>query len=90
MEVIVTRQFEKDAEKELSKAMQLKLAVLVEELQQAASLDAIANVKKLKGYKTAYRIKMGDYRIGFILETNTIKLSSNEQKRNLSLFSLIR
>lgn len=32
MEVIVTRQFEKDAEKELSKAMQLKLSEIIEEL----------------------------------------------------------
>ena len=56
MEVIVTKQFDKDVNEELSKAMQFKLALLFEELQQAASLDAITNVKKLKGYKTAYGI----------------------------------
>lgn len=75
MEVIVTKQFDKDVNKELSKAIQFKLALLIEELQQAVSLDAITNVKKLKGYKTAYRIRMGEYRIGCILEANTIKLS---------------
>jgi mRNA interferase RelE/StbE len=75
MEVVVTRQFEKDVEKELSKPMQLKLAKLIEALQQAPSLDEVADVKKLKGYKTAYRIRMGEYRIGFILKANTIKLS---------------
>ena len=75
MKVIVSRQFEKDTEKELNKTMQLKLAVLIEELQQTPSLIGIANVKKLKGYKTAYRIKMGDYRIGFLLETDTVMLS---------------
>jgi len=75
MEVVVTKQFEKDAEKELSKAMQLKLALLIEELQQAASMDRVPNVKKLKGYKTAYRIRMGEYRIGFLVEGNTIRLS---------------
>lgn len=56
MEVIVTKQFDKDENEELSKAMQFKLALLIEELQQAASLDAITNVKKLKEYKTAYGI----------------------------------
>jgi mRNA interferase RelE/StbE len=75
MEIVITKQFEKDVEKELSKPMQTKLASLIEELQQASSLDAIANVKKLKGYKTAYRIRMGEYRIGFIVESNSIKLS---------------
>lgn len=75
MKVIVTKQFDKDAEKELNKAMQMKLAELIEKLQQAASIDAVPNVKKLKGYKTAYRIRMGEYRIGFLLQTDTILLS---------------
>jgi mRNA interferase RelE/StbE len=75
MKVIVTHHFEKDVDKELSKEMQLKLADLIEELQKAPSLHSINNLKKLKGYKTAYRIKMGDYRIGFIVEANMIKLS---------------
>lgn len=75
MHVIITKQFSKDTQNELNKTMQLKLAELIEELQQATSLDLIPNVKKLKGYKIAYRIRMGDYRIGFLLETDTIKLS---------------
>ena len=75
MEVIVTKQFEKDVEKELNKDMQLKLALLIEELQQAHSIDSLTNIKKLKGYKTAYRIRMNDYRIGFLLEVNTVTLS---------------
>ena len=75
MKVIVTRQFEKDVNKELSKTMQLKLADIIEELQNSSTLYSIKDIKKLKGYKTAYRIRMGNYRIGFILEENTIKLS---------------
>jgi mRNA-degrading endonuclease YafQ of YafQ-DinJ toxin-antitoxin module len=45
MEVSVTKQFQKDVEKELNKPMQLQLAELIEVLQKAPSLDAIANVK---------------------------------------------
>ena len=55
--------------------MKLKLADIIEELQKTNTLYSINDLKKLKGYKTAYRIKMGDYRIGFIFEQNTIKLS---------------
>jgi mRNA interferase RelE/StbE len=75
MKVIITKQFDKDVDKELSKAMKLKLADIIEELQKTNTLYSINDLKKLKGYKTAYRIKMGDYRIGFIFEQNTIKLS---------------
>jgi len=44
-------------------------------LQQAKSINEISNIKKLRGYKTAYRIRIGEYRVGLILEGNTIKLS---------------
>lgn len=75
MQVIITRQFEKDAEKELNKKLQLQLADIIEQIQKADHLMEISNLKKLKGYKTAYRIRLDDYRIGFIYENNIIKLS---------------
>jgi mRNA-degrading endonuclease RelE of RelBE toxin-antitoxin system len=35
-------------------------------------LKEISNLKKLKGDDNAYRIRVGDYRIGFFLEDDTI------------------
>ncbi len=35
----------------------------------------IPNLKKMKGYKNAYRIRFGEYRIGLLFENNNIKLS---------------
>src|SRR5688572_4905699 len=60
MQVITTRQFEKDTEKELNKKLQLQLADIIEQLQQADNLIEIPNVKKMKGYKNAYRIRFGE------------------------------
>ena len=75
MKVVVTRQFERDVEKELNKALQFTLADIVEHLKKVSSLKEIPNLKKMKGFKTAYRIRMGEYRIGFILQSDTITLS---------------
>ena len=75
MQVITTRQFEKDTEKELNKKLQLQLADIIEQLQRADHLMEIPNLKKMKGYKNAYRIRFGEYRIGFHFESNIIKLS---------------
>ena len=36
------------------------------------NLKEISNLKKLKGDDNAYRIRVGDYRIGFFLEDDTI------------------
>jgi len=75
MQVITTRQFEKDTEKELNKKLQQQLADIIEQLQRADHLMEIPHLKKMKGYKNAYRIRFGDYRIGFLFENNTIILS---------------
>jgi mRNA interferase RelE/StbE len=35
-------------------------------------LNEISNIKKLKGENNAYRIRVGDYRIGFFIQGDTI------------------
>lgn len=75
MQLVVTRQFAKDVQKHLNKPQQIQLANIIDQLRNAQSLQEIPNLKKLKGYKTAFRIKMDDFRIGFLWEENQILLS---------------
>ena len=83
MQVITTRQFEKDAEKELNKKLQQQLSDIIEQLQKADHLMEIPNLKKMKGYTNAYRIRFGDYRIGFLFENNTIILSRVMKRKEI-------
>jgi mRNA interferase RelE/StbE len=39
------------------------------------NLSDISNIKKLKGEDNAYRIRVGDYRIGFFIVSDTIIFS---------------
>ena len=41
-----------------------KVEDLIIECKKAESLGEIKNLKKLQGYDTFYRIRIGDYRIG--------------------------
>ena len=75
MKVITTKQFIKDVEKELNKSLQIELGDIIEELYRINRLEEIKNLKKLKGFKTAYRIRLRDFRIGFIYENDEIILS---------------
>jgi mRNA interferase RelE/StbE len=44
-------------------------------LEQATHLSEIRNIRKLKGFKTYFRIKLGEYRIGLeLMEGGTIRL----------------
>lgn len=60
--------FDKNFEKELLKEQNVdtKNAIksIIIDVEQAGSPKEIKNIKKLKGYKTFYRIKFGSYRIG--------------------------
>lgn len=60
--------FEKKFLKEISSLSDKKLRHSIERIivsvENAPDLSSIPNLKKLKGGKTAYRIRVGDYRIG--------------------------
>ena len=44
----------------------------IEAVERADSLGALPNLKKLRGAKSYFRLKLGDYRIGLALENNTV------------------
>lgn len=60
--------FESKFAKDLQRISDGRLLKAVKELvlacKEAESLSEISQVKKLKGYDTFYRVRIGDYRIG--------------------------
>ena len=46
----------------------------IEALEQASSLRALTGVKKLKGAKSAYRIRLGTYRLGLYVEGRQVEV----------------
>ncbi len=86
MKVVTTKQFIKDVEKELNKSLQIELAEIIDELQRINRLEEIKNLKKLKGYKAAYRIRLRDFRIGFIYENDEIILSRVMNRKEVYRF----
>ena len=75
MEVIFLKSFLNDIKKINDKKLKSKIKEFILEIENSNSLDDIANIKKLKGYSTAYRCRIGDYRLGFYLNDNLIELA---------------
>jgi len=73
MKVLIDKTFEKDVSKIKDKKILISIANCIEEIQSKAKLSDIINCKKLTGTKNSYRIRIGDYRIGFVLENETIE-----------------
>ena len=44
-------------------------------LRSSDDIRLLSQVKKIKGHKSAYRIRIGNYRLGFFVEKNTIILT---------------
>ncbi|MCP1381500.1 type II toxin-antitoxin system RelE/ParE family toxin [Runella sp. CRIBMP] len=58
--------------KKLPEALRLLLQDVVLSVREAKTLQNIPNLKKLSGYKNAYRIRIGEYRIGLYLEGDVL------------------
>ena len=62
-------EFKKSFEKDLGKIRDLELLqriqAVIEEVENTSSLKDFSNVKKLKAEGDYYRIRIGNYRIGF-------------------------
>jgi len=67
MNIKISREFEKSTKK-LSGKYKEKLKNVILEIRTAQSVVDIGNCKKLIGYSSIYRIRMGDYRVFFLLE----------------------
>ncbi|MCL1821697.1 MAG: hypothetical protein FWG22_02620 [Prolixibacteraceae bacterium] len=67
MNVKISREFEKSAKK-LSGKYRESLKNVILEIRAAQSVVDIGNCKKLIGYNSIYRIRLGDYRVFFLFE----------------------
>ena len=75
MKVEFLKSFSKDLDSVNSKSIKRSLIRIIESLEKQQDLNKIPNIKKLKGFRNAYRIRVGDYRLGFFLEDSTVQLA---------------
>ena len=75
MKVIFLRSFLNDIKKVNDKKLKAQIREFIFELEKAKSLEELTNIKKLKGFSTAYRWRIAEYRLGFYKEGNIIELA---------------
>ena len=65
------KSFAKDLKKIKDKSLLTKFKAVIEAVEAAENLSKITNLKKLKAEGNYYRIRIGDYRMGLLLESDT-------------------
>ena len=62
------KSFLKDIKILHSKKLKERIKSTIRDVEKAETLQSIGSLKKLKGSEKYYRIRIGDYRIGIIVE----------------------
>lgn len=69
------KSFEKSLNKLQDKSIFPKIEKVISILEKTNSISELPNTKKLSGFKTYYRYRLGDYRIGIeLITTTTIRI----------------
>jgi mRNA interferase RelE/StbE len=67
--------FEKDIENISNSAVLKDISSVIENVENAVKPQEIKNIKKLKGDKTAFRIRIGNYRIGIYIVKKVVEFT---------------
>ena len=75
MKILFEKKFLKDIEAVNDKHLKQLVEKIISEIEKAEQLRLLYSLKKMKGHKSAYRIRIGNYRIGFFYENQTVIFS---------------
>ncbi len=85
MKVIASKKFEKLL-KACPTEMQMKAKSVYEKMLSAKKLSEIPSLEKLSGYSSYFRVRVGNYRIGFELVEDQITLLAIGDRKEIYRF----
>ena len=70
MKFRIEKSFDKDVDKIEDNKLLKKLQTLISIIENTKTVHQIPHIKKIEGYASFYRIKIGDYRLGMEAVSN--------------------
>jgi len=83
VQVIFRRSFVKDLKKIRRKALRREIQAVIEQIEQSTTLHDLPNVKHLTSEGPYYRIRIGDYRLGLLVEDDTVTIVRFLHRRDI-------
>jgi mRNA interferase RelE/StbE len=77
------KQFIKDADKLSVQSVRNEVIKAINNVEDSASPAGIRGLKKLSGCKNAFRIKIGDYRIGIFIEKDIVEFARVVHRKDI-------
>ncbi len=75
--------FSKDIDRLPSKLLKRKIEKIILKVERSSRSSEISNLKKLKGHDKAYRIRIGDYRIGVFIENEIVEFARVAHRKEI-------
>ncbi len=75
--------FLKQLQKLKDKALQDTIYKVIVSVEHASAIEDIPKIKKLAGYSTYYRIRVGDYRIGLNVIDNIVYFVTFDHRKDI-------
>ena len=75
--------FARDLKKIKQRAILDRVGQVIAEVQAAADLSVIGNLKKITGTASFHRIRVGDYRVGVVVEGEMVEFVRCLPRRDL-------
>lgn len=83
MKIQYSSRFAKDIRAITDASVKAEIAEVLALIKSATKLQEIPNLKKMKGAKNAFRVKAGEYRIGFYLNQDTISIARCVNRKDI-------
>ena len=83
MEIRLTRKFQKQIEDCKDQRVKMKVSDVIQAVIQSEHMKGFKNIKKLSGYKNSYRIRLGNYRMGIVIESNTVIFAAFDHRSDI-------
>ncbi len=83
MKIQFTSKFYKDIDKIKLKSVKNNILNIIDAVESANKISDIKNLKKIKGHSIAYRIRIGDYRIGLFIENDIVEFGRIAHRKDI-------
>ena len=83
MQIEITHKFQKQVEGCKDRRQRSKVLRIIEAVSESDNMNKFPNLKKLTSHKNIYRIRMGDYRLGVVIDNNIVIFAAFDKRNDI-------
>ncbi len=83
MQIEITHKFQKQVLNCNDSGLKSKIYAIIDRIASVDQMNGFPNLKKLAGYKNIYRIRLSNYRIGIVIENQTVTFAAFDHRSDI-------